>query len=55
MPPIEPHKVKAWIGTVAEQYDKSIGELYYYFCSDDKLLEINRKAFEAGRAYALNK
>ena len=43
MPPIEPHKVKAWIGTVAEQYGKSVGELYYYFCSDDKLLEINRE------------
>ena len=43
MPPIEPHKVKAWIGAIAEQYDKSVGELYYYFCSDDKLLEINRE------------
>jgi len=43
MPPIEPHKVKAWIGAIAEQYNKSVGELYYYFCSDDKLLEINRE------------
>ena len=43
MPPIEPHKIKAWIGAIAEQYDKSVGELYYYFCSDDKLLEINRE------------
>jgi len=43
MPPIEPHKVKAWIGAIAEQYDKSVGELYYYFCCDDKLLEINRE------------
>ena len=43
MPPIEPQKVKAWIAAVAEQYGKSVGELYYYFCSDDKLLEINRE------------
>ncbi len=43
MPPIEPQKVKAWIASVAERYGKSVGELYYYFCSDDKLLEINRE------------
>lgn len=43
MPPIEPAKVKAWIGEVVERYDKRVGELYYYFCSDDKLLEINRE------------
>ena len=43
MPPIAPQKVKAWIGQVAEGYGKRVGELYYYFCSDDKLLEINRQ------------
>ena len=43
MPPIEPSKVKAWIGGVAEQHGKRVGELYYYFCSDDNLLEINRE------------
>ena len=43
MPPIEPQKVKAWIAAVTERYGKSVGELYYYFCSDDKLLEINRE------------
>lgn len=43
MPPIEPSKVKAWIGRVAEQHGKRVGELYYYFCSDEKLLEINRE------------
>ena len=43
MPPIEPAKVKAWIGEVVERYDKRVGELYYYFCSDKKLLEINRE------------
>ena len=43
MPPIEPQRVKAWIGEVVEKYSKTVGELYYYFCSDEKLLEINRE------------
>lgn len=43
MPPIEPAKVKAWIGEVVERHGKRVGELYYYFCSDEKLLEINRE------------
>ena len=43
MPPIDPQRVKAWIGEVVEKYGKTIGELYYYFCSDEKLLEINRE------------
>lgn len=43
MPVTEPQKTKAWIETVAQQYGKTIGELYYYFCSDDKLLEINKQ------------
>lgn len=41
MPPIKPSKVKAWIGKVVERHGKRVGELYYYFCSDEKLLEIN--------------
>ena len=43
MPPIEPQKVKAWIGEVVARHGKTVGELYYYFCSDDKLLEINKE------------
>ena len=43
MPPIEPQRIKAWIEEVAHRYGKTIGELYYYFCSDEKLLEINRE------------
>lgn len=43
MPPIDPQKTKAWIGEVAQCYGKMIGELYYYFCSDENLLEINRQ------------
>ena len=43
MPPIDPQRGKAWIEAVVRGYDKSIGELYYYFCSDEKLLEINKE------------
>ena len=43
MPPIDSQRVKTWIEEVAERHDKKIGELYYYFCSDEKLLEINRE------------
>lgn len=43
MPPIDPQRVKAWIGEVVERHGKTVGELYYYFCSDEKLLEINKE------------
>ena len=43
MPPFDPTKAKEWIGEVACGYEKRIGELHYYFCSDEKLLEINRE------------
>ena len=43
MPSIEPQRVKAWIVDVVEQHGKRVGELYYYFCSDERLLEINRE------------
>jgi len=41
MPPIKPQSVKLWIEEVVEKHGKTVGELYYYFCSDEKLLEIN--------------
>ena len=43
MPPIEPQRAKTWIGEVIERHGKKVGELYYYFCSDEKLLEINKE------------
>lgn len=43
MPPLDFQRVKFWICNVVEKHGKRIGELYYYFCSDDKLLEINRE------------
>ena len=43
MPSFDPTKAKEWIGAVAQRHGKRIGELHYYFCSDEKLLEINRE------------
>ena len=43
MPPVDAQRDKAWIEAVAQGSGKTIGELYYYFCSDEKLLEINRE------------
>ena len=43
LPPIDLQRVKAWIGEVVEKHGKTVGELYYYFCSDEKLLEINKE------------
>lgn len=43
MPNIDFEKVKNWINEIAENHGKRVGELYYYFCSDDKLLEINQE------------
>ena len=43
MPPIDPQETKTWIESVAQSYGKTVGELYYYFCSDDQLLDINKQ------------
>ena len=48
MPNIEQAKVKSWIESVIEANGKRVGELYYYFCSDDKLLEINNQRLGQG-------
>lgn len=35
--------LKPWISKVVESHQKRVGELIFIFCSDDKLLEINKK------------
>jgi rRNA maturation RNase YbeY len=42
MPAIAKREVTAWIKTVAGSYGKKAGEIAYIFCSDEKILEINR-------------
>ena len=42
VPKLEKRKTNAWIKTVAEKYDKKIGEIAYIFCDDAKILEVNK-------------
>ena len=43
MPDIQPQTTTAWIKAVAEPYGKRIGDIAYIFCSDEKILEVNRQ------------
>jgi len=43
MPDFDPSMERSWIESVAEKYGKRVGELHYYFCSDEALLQINRQ------------
>ena len=43
MPDIKKRETSAWIKAVAATYEKRIGEIAYIFCSDEKILEVNRQ------------
>lgn len=43
MPNLDFDRVRSWITAVAEREGYSVGELYYYFCSDEALLDINKQ------------
>lgn len=43
MPAIDSHKVTAWVKAVAAAYGKRAGEIAYIFCSDERILEVNRQ------------
>lgn len=43
MPPLREQEVKAWLEAVAERYDKQVGTLCYEFCSDERILSVNRQ------------
>ncbi|MCI1682307.1 MAG: rRNA maturation RNase YbeY [Bacteroides sp.] len=43
MPSIEQQKTTEWIKSVAATYQKRVGEIAYIFCSDEKIIEINRQ------------
>jgi probable rRNA maturation factor len=36
-------KVKRWVKTVCEAYNKKVGDINYIFCSDEFLLDINKQ------------
>lgn len=43
MPDIKKRETTEWIKAVAASYGKRIGEIAYIFCSDEKILEVNRQ------------
>ncbi|WP_321333989.1 rRNA maturation RNase YbeY [uncultured Bacteroides sp.] len=43
MPDIKKRETTEWIKAVAASYEKKIGEIAYIFCSDEKILEVNRE------------
>jgi len=46
MPVIQKKVITTWIKSVAESYGKKVGEIAYIFCSDEKILEVNRTYLE---------
>ena len=43
MPDIKKRETTEWIKAVAATYEKRVGEIAYIFCSDEKILEVNRQ------------
>lgn len=43
MPAIKKKETTEWIKAVASSYEKRVGEIAYIFCSDEKILEVNRQ------------
>lgn len=43
MPEIRRRDTTAWIRKVAATYGRTVGEVGYLFCDDDKIIEVNRE------------
>jgi len=43
LPVFPKRKVSLWIKKVAEKYNKRVGEISYIFCSEKKILEVNKQ------------
>ena len=43
MPQLDLDRVRAWIEAVVDREGYQVGEMYYYFCSDEALLDINQR------------
>lgn len=43
MPDIDRAEITAWIKAVAHTYGRRTGDIAYIFCSDEKILEVNRQ------------
>jgi rRNA maturation RNase YbeY len=46
LPPIKKRIVTAWIKSIAASYNKEIEDVSYIFCSDEKILEVNKEYLE---------
>ncbi|MDR0976286.1 MAG: rRNA maturation RNase YbeY [Prevotellaceae bacterium] len=42
-PKLKKRTVNAWIKAVAATYGKTVGDIAYIFCSDPRILEVNRQ------------
>ena len=42
-PALDVDKVRSWIEQVVTDAGRRVGEMHYYFCSDEQLLVINRE------------
>ena len=43
LPNIDLKQVKKWISNVIKNHHKKVGEIGYLFCSDEKILEVNKE------------
>ena len=43
LPAIKKKAVSNWVKEVAAKYGKKVGDISYIFCSDEKILEVNRQ------------
>lgn len=43
MPAIKKREITKWIRAVAATYGRTVGEVGYLFCDDEKILEVNRE------------
>ena len=46
MPSIKKRETTEWVKQVAATYGKKVGDIAYIFCSDEKILEVNRQYLE---------
>ena len=46
MPSIKKRETTEWVKQVAANHGKKVGEIAYIFCSDEKILEVNRQYLE---------
>lgn len=43
MPILDMETTSKWIRAVAKTYEKRVGDISYIFCSDEKILEVNKQ------------